>query len=549
MNKRFLMTAWAFCIATLAGMACTNLIVGREASKDGSVMVSYSADSYGMFGYLCHYPAATHQKGEKRPIHDWDTGKFLGYIPEAEKTYNVIGNINEYQVTIAETTFTGREELIDTTGIMDYGSLMYVALQRSRSAREAIHVMTDLVAEYGYYSSGESFTIADPKEAWIMEMIGKGPGVKGAVWVAVRIPDDCIAAHANQARIHQFPLDDPENCKYSPDVIAFARNNEFFHGNNDEFSFAKAYAPMDFGAHRYCEARVWSFFNKFNDDMEKHLMYIGSGKGDPMPLYVRPNQKLSLRDMQLAMRDHYEATPLDITHDLGAGPWSMPYRPSPLTFKVDGKEYYNERPISTQQTAWVFVSQMREWMHSPIGGVLWFGTDDANLTVFTPIYCCTDEVPPCYSKEKGDAVTFSWESSFWVFNWVANMVYMRYSQMIDDVRSEQNRLEEINLEWQDDIERRANELYAQDPKEARKYLTNHSIKSALEAHTAWRKLGEKLIVKYNDMVIKRVDENGNFKRTPEGMCAPVIRPGYPEEYNRAVVKQTGDRYLIRENKK
>ena len=316
MNKRFLMTAWAFCIATLAGMACTNLIVGREASKDGSVMVSYSADSYGMFGYLCHYPAATHQKGEKRPIHDWDTGKFLGYIPEAEKTYNVIGNINEYQVTIAETTFTGREELIDTTGIMDYGSLMYVALQRSRSAREAIQVMTDLVAEYGYYSSGESFTIADPKEAWIMEMIGKGPGVKGAVWVAVRIPDDCIAAHANQARIHQFPLDDPENCKYSPDVIAFARNNEFFHGNNDEFSFAKAYAPMDFGAHRYCEARVWSFFNKFNDDMEKHLMYIGSGKGDPMPLYVRPNQKLSLRDMQLAMRDHYEATPLDITHDL-----------------------------------------------------------------------------------------------------------------------------------------------------------------------------------------------------------------------------------------
>ena len=545
MNKRLLMMTWAVCGACISALACTNLIVGQKASTDGSVMVSYSADSYGMFGHLCHYPAATHQPGEKRPIHDWDTGKFLGYIAEAEKTYNVIGNINEFQVTIAETTFTGREELIDTTGIMDYGSLMYVALQRSRTAREAIQVMTDLVAEYGYYSSGESFTIADPKEAWIMEMIGKGPEMKGAVWVAVRIPDDCIAAHANQARIHQFPLDDIENCRYSPDVIAFAREKEYFEGNNKDFSFAKAYAPLDFSGRRACEARVWSFFNMYSDNMEEYLMYMSGGSDEPMPLYIRPNRKLSLRAMQLAMRDHYEGTALDITNDLGAGPWGMPYRPSPLTFKVDGKEYYNERPISTQQTAWVFVSQMREWMHSPIGGVLWFGTDDANLTVFTPIYCCTDEVPPCYSNQTADAVTFSWESSFWVFNWVANMVYPRYNQMIEDVRFEQNRQEEQFLRWQTDIERRAKDLYEQDPEDARKYLSSYSNQSALQTLTAWKKLGEFLIVRYNDMVVKKMNPDRSFKRTPEGQCAPVFRPGYPEEYNKQVVKQTGDRYLKR----
>lgn len=532
-------------IGVLPTLACTNLIVTPGASTDGSTLVSYSADSYGMFGHLCHYPAAVNPKGTLRPIHEWDTGKFLGNIAEAERTYNVIGNINEHQVTIAETTFTGREELIDTTGVMDYGSLIYVGLQRARTAREAIQIMTDLVAEYGYYSSGESFTIADPREVWIMEMIGKGPGVKGAVWVAVRVPDGYIAAHANQARIHQFPLDDKENCIYSPDVITFARKKKYFNGNNSDFSFADAYAPIDFGARRYCEARVWSFYNMFSKEAgKKYLPYITGHSDEPLPLYVRPDRRLSVRDIQLAMRDHYEDTPLDITRDLGAGAWMMPYRPSPLSFKVDGKEYFNERPISTQQTAWVFVSQMRNRIYNPIGGVLWFGTDDANLTVFTPVYCCTNSVPECYSNKIADGVTFSWNSAFWVFNWVANMTYMRYSQMIGDVRAVQNRLEESFLKSQADIERRATELYNQNPDEAREYLTSYTIASAQQTLTAWRKLGEFLIVRYNDMVIKQVNPDGTFKRTPEGQCAPVTRPGYPEEFNRRVVAETGNRYVI-----
>lgn len=532
-------------IGVLPTLACTNLIVTPGASTDGSTLVSYSADSYGMFGHLCHYPAAVNPKGTLRPIHDWDTGKFLGNIAETERTYNVIGNINEHQVTIAETTFTGREELIDTTGVMDYGSLIYVGLQRARTAREAIQIMTDLVAEYGYYSSGESFTIADPREVWIMEMIGKGPGVKGAVWVAVRVPDGYIAAHANQARIHQFPLDDKENCIYSPDVITFARKKKYFNGNNSDFSFADAYAPIDFGARRYCEARVWSFYNMFSKEAgKKYLPYITGHSDEPLPLYVRPDRRLSVRDIQLAMRDHYEDTPLDITRDLGAGAWMMPYRPSPLSFKVDGKEYFNERPISTQQTAWVFVSQMRNRIYNPIGGVLWFGTDDANLTVFTPVYCCTNSVPECYSNKIADGVTFSWNSAFWVFNWVSNMTYMRYSQMIGDVRAVQNRLEESFLKSQADIERRATELYNQNPDEAREYLTSYTIASAQQTLTAWRKLGEFLIVRYNDMVIKQVNPDGTFKRTPEGQCAPVTRPGYPEEFNRRVVAETGNRYVI-----
>ena len=533
--------------SVLGGYACTNLIVGKNASTDGSVLVSYSADSYGMFGYLCHYPAAMHLPGDKRLIHEWDTGKELGSIPEVRQTYNVIGNINEHQVTIAETTFTGRPELVDTTGVMDYGSLIYVALQRSRTAKEAIKVMSDLVKEHGYYSSGESFTIADPTEVWVMEMIGKGPGNRGAVWVAVRIPDDCISAHANQARIRQFPLDDPENCLYSPDVISFAREQGYFEGKNTDFSFADAYCPLDFGAIRYCEARVWSFYNRFCTGMEKYLPYIqGDKQAQRMPLYVKPDRKLSVADIQGAMRDHYEGTPLDITQDLGAGAYSMPYRPSPLTFEADGKTYFNERPISTQQSAFVFVSQMRAEMYSAVGGVLWFGTDDANMTVFTPVYCCTDKVPVCYDGNTADGVTFDWKCSFWVFNWVANMVYPRYSQMIGDVREKQNRLEQSFLKSQASIERRAEELFRQNPDEARKYLTNYTVACAEQALKEWRMLGEYLIVKYNDMVVKKVNADGSFQRTETGLCAPVDRPGYPLHFNRKVAAETGERYLMKE---
>lgn len=534
--------AWMACIA--ASWACTNLIVGKNASTDGSTFVSYSADSYGLFGYLCHYPAASYPKGAMLDVYDWDTGKYLGQIEQARKTYNVIGNMNEHQVTIGETTFGGRPELADSTGVIDYGSLIYIALQRSRTAREAINVMTGLVKEYGYYSGGESFTIADPGEVWIMEMIGKGPGSKGAVWVAVRVPDDCIAAHANQSRIRRFPLNDKENCIYSPDVISFAREKGYFDGLNKDFSFADAYNPLDFGGIRYCEARVWSYYNRFATGMEAYLPYInGDKQAERMPLWVKPARKLSVRDVMEAMRDHYEGTPLDITNDLGAGAFRMPYRPSPLSFKVDGKEYFNERPISTQQTGWSFVAQMRADLPDAVGGVLWFGTDDANMTVYTPVYCCTTEVPDCLRKEKADYLTFSWDSSFWVFNWVSNMVYPRYSQMIGDLKERQQQLEGTYLDAQAGIEAAALKMYQANPAQACDFLTRYTGMTATSAFDAWKRLGEFLVVKYNDMVVKRM-KDGRFERTATGFPAPVVRPCYPEEFLREVVKATGDRYLM-----
>lgn len=542
MNKKILFCA-AFLLATVANsFACTNLIVGKNASADGSTIVSYSADSYGLFGELYHYPAATYKKGVMLDINEWDTGKYLGQIEQARQTYNVIGNMNEFQVTIGETTFGGRPELVDTTGIIDYGSLIYIGLQRSRTAREAIKIMTDLVQEYGYYSSGESFTIADPNEIWIMEMIGKGPGIRGAVWVAVRVPDDCISAHANQARIHQFNMSDKENCLYSPDVVSFAREKGFFNGVNKDFSFSAAYAPLDFGARRFCEARVWSFFNRFTDQGASFLPYIEGKSDTPMPLFMKATRKLSVQDVKEAMRDHYEGTPLDITNDFGAGPYKTPYRLSPLTFKVGDQEYFNERPISTQQSAFVFVAQMRANKPDAIGGVLWIGMDDANMTVFTPVYCCTAKVPVCYSRVGGaDYITFSWDSSFWIFNWVANMVYPRYNLMIGDVRATQSELETTFNQAQNGIEEMATRLYQKSPEEAKAFLTNYTNLTAQSTFDTWKRLGEFLIVKYNDGVVKRV-KNGQFERNDIGQPAGVIRPGYPKAFLEEYVKQTGDRY-------
>lgn len=528
--------------------ACTNLIVGKAASTDGSVIVSYSADSFGMFGHLYHSPAATHEQGEMLDIYDWDTAKYLGQIKQVPKTYNVIGNINEFQVTIGETTFGGRPELADSTGIIDYGSLIYIALQRASTAREAIQVMTELVKEYGYYSEGESFTVADPNEAWILEMIGKGPGVRGAVWVAVRIPDDCIAAHANQSRIHKFDMDDKENCMYSPDVISFAREKGYFNGMNKDFSFADAYNPLDFGGLRYCEARVWSFYRRHNAEMDKYLSYIKGESDEPMPLYIKPTHKVSVQDVQQDMRDHYEGTPLDMTKDLGAGAYNSPYRPSPLSFKVDGQEYFNERPISTQQSAFTFVSQMRANLPNAIGGVLWFGMDDANMIAYTPVYCCSTEVPSCYAKDVADGVTFSWESAFWVCNWVSNMIYPRYGLMIDDLREVQKHTESGFFTAQKEIESNALEMYKESPAKAKEYLTKYTVRTAQNMLDGWKKLGEFLIVKYNDLVVKRV-KDGKFERTSTGLCAPLIRPGYPEEYNRKVIQETGNRYKVTDLKK
>ena len=546
MRKLFL-TAVTLLSAITSGMACTNLIVGKAASADGSVIVSYSADSYGMFGFLCHYPAAVHAEGVMREVYDWDSGKYLGRIPEARQTYNVVGNINEHQLTIAETTFGGREELVDTAGIIDYGSLIYIALQRSKTAREAIDVMTKLVEEYGYYSSGESFTIADPNEAWIMEMIGKGPGRKGAVWVAIRVPDDCISAHANQARIRQFPLKDKENCLYAKDVITFAREKGYFEGKDSEFDFAAAYCPADFGGLRYCDARVWSYFNMYADlDMKQYLPWaMGDASATPMPLFVKPKQKVSVRNIQEAMRDHYEGTPMEITEDLGAGPWSMPYRPSPLSFKVDDVTYFNERPISTQQTAFTFVAQMRSWLPNPVGGVLWFGTDDANMAVFTPVYCCTNDVPECYAEETADAVTFSEKSAFWLFNMVSNMVYPRYSALIGDLKNTQKALEDRFESNQPAIEAKAVTLYNDNPPKAVALLNKYTAETAATTMKTWGNLAKYIIVKHNDMVVKPTEANGAFKRSETGKGATPIRPGYPENFNRRVVKETGDRYLMK----
>ena len=543
--KRVLFAFVAFLLSAVAGNACTNFLVGKKASADGSVFISYSADSYGMSGFVAHFPAAYHPEGAMRDIYEWDSGKYLGQIPEARRTYNVLGNINEYQVAIAETTFGGREELVDTAGIMDYGSMIYIALQRSRTAREAIDVMTSLVAEYGYCSSGESFSIADPDEAWILEMVGKAGKEKGAVWVAVRIPDDCISAHANQARIRKFDMNDKENVRYSADVVEFARKMGYYNGSDKDFDFAAAYCPADFGGLRYCDARVWSFFNMFGaEDMTKYLPWAqGDPTAEPMPLYMKPKAPVSLQDMQRGMRDHYEGTPFDVTTDLGAGPFNMPYRPSPLSFKVDGKEYFNERPISTFQTAFTFVAQLRSWLPDAVGGVMWFGTDDANMVVFSPVYCCATMVPDCYKECYADPLEFSWKSSFWVFNWVSNMIYPKYSMVIEDMRTLQNSLESSIYEQSKAVEQEALAVIGTSPKYAVEILTDFTCNSAENTLAAWQKFGEKVIVKYNDFVIKS-EKNGKLDRGKTGLGGKIVRPSYPAEYWKQVVEQTGDKYLM-----
>lgn len=534
-------------VSYFSSWACTNFIVGKKASADGSVICSYNADDYGLFIGLCHYPAGKHEKGSVRKIYDWDTNVYHGQIPEAEVTYNVIGNINEYQVSIGETTFGGREELVDTTGILDYGSLIYIALQRSKTAREAIKVMTTLTDKYGYCSGGETFTICDPNEAWIMEMIGKGPGRKGTVWVAVRIPDDAICAHANQSRIRTFNQKDKKNVMFSKDCITFAREKGWFSGKDADFSFCEAYAYPDFSGRRFCEARVWSFFNHFSTDMERYLPYA-EGKvkdAEPMPLWIKPNRKVSVQDIQKCMRDHYEGTPFSLDKDLGQGVWNMPYRPTPLTYKVDGKEYFNERPTSTQQTAFSYVAQLRSWLPRQIGGVLWFGNDDGNMVAYTPVYCGNTSQPECYNTKGADAVTFSMKNAFWVCNWVSNMVYPRYSLMFGSLKSVRDSLETSYFSAQAEIERKAMVLYDENPSLAIDFLTDYSIDKAQQMIDRWRQLGTYLIVKYNDMAIKP-DEDGRFIRTETGLGATVERPGFPENVAREIVKSSGDRYAVPE---
>lgn len=544
MKKFFILSSLV--LAASYASACTNFIVGKDASVDGSVICTYTADDYGMFIGLQHFPAGTHKKGEMRDVVDWDTHVYHGQIPEAPVTYTVNGNINEYQVTIGETTCGGREEMIDPQGIIDYGSLIHIALQRSKTAREAIKVMTTLAQTYGYCSSGESFTICDPNEAWIMEMLGKGPGSKGVVWVAQRIPDNAISGHANQSRIGKFNMKDKKNVMYSKDVIKFARDKGWFTGKDADFSWKMVYSAPDFAGRRICDARVWAFFNRFVKGMDRYLPWaLGKDKNaEDMPLWVIPDKKLSVQDVEAAMRDHFEGTPMALdSTDIGGGVWQMPYRPTPLYYEVNGKKYFNERPTSTQQTGFSYVSQMRSWLPRQIGGVLWFGNDDGNMVAYTPIYCGNTVPPECYDTPGADAVTFSMKNAYWVCNWVSNMVYPRYSLMFPSLKAVRDSLDQSYFAQQAEVEARAVELCKTSEEEAVKYLNTYSNTKAQQMLERWKELAFYLIVKYNDMAVKP-DQNGKFLRTKEGLGATVKRVGSAAAFQKKLAETTGDKFLV-----
>jgi dipeptidase len=525
-------------IATVAGSrpisACTNLLVTKGASADGSTMITYAADSHDLYGYLQYTPPALHRPGEMRDIYDWDSGKFLGRVRQAAVTYSVVGNMNEFQVSVGETTYGGRKELEGPAGIVDYGSLMYIALERARTAREAIQIMAELVAEYGYASEGESFSIADPNEVWEMDLIGKSEKAVGAVWVARRVPDGYIGGHANQARIRTFPLNDPANCLYAKDVVSFARDKGWFSGKDEEFSFADTYAPLSFGAVRFCEARVWSAFRRAAPSLALKDDYVKGVPGaEPLPLFVKPDAKLSVRDVISLMRDHFEGTELDMTQGIGAGPYACPYRWRPLTWKVGDQEYLNERAISTQQTGFSFVSQARSWLPNPIGGIHWFGLDDTYSTVYVPMYCGIRAVPKSFGVDAGDFTKFSWDSAWWTFNFVANWAYSRYSYMIVDIQKVQNELEGMFFADQAENEKAALDLYKTSPALARTYLTDYCVRQGDMVTARWRKLGEFLLWKYLDGNLR--DEKGN-----------VTHPPYPESWYKAVAAASGDALKVRE---
>lgn len=538
--------ALAFCVLTVLAAvtftsldltACTNILVSKGASKDGSTNIAYSADSHTLYGELYHTPAALHLPGTLLDVYDWDTGKYLGKIPQVRETYEVIGNMNEYQVAIGETTFGGRDELVNPDGKVDYGSLIYIGLQRSRTAREAIMVMTGLIEEHGYYSSGESFSISDKNEVWILELVGKGPGIKGSLWVARKIPEGYICAHANQARIRQFPLKDPQNCLYAKDVISFARDKGWFNGKDEEFSFADTYAPVSFGALRFCEARVWSIFNRAAASQKIDPAWsMGNQTAEKLPLWIKPDHPLSVRDVMQLMRDHYEDSPMDMRHDIGAGPYGSPYRWRPMTWEVDGQKGFHERAISTQQTGFSFVTQSRSFLPDPIGGIIWFGVDDTYMTVYVPMYCGIREAPAPFAVGNGSFNNFSWDSAFWVFNFVSNYAYSRYSDMIQDIQLVQQQLEGNFEAMQPQIEKEALVLYKESPEKARGFLTRYSRDRSIETITKWKKLGENLIFKYLDGNPK--DEHG----TP-------THPPYPATWYRQILQTSQERYKTPQEKK
>ncbi len=577
LSKAILLCVAAVLTISNESDACTNILVTKGASTDGSNMVSYAADSHQLYGELYFAPAGVWNPGDMRQINEWDSGKYLGQIPQVARTYQRVGNMNEHQLIIAETTYGGRSELHDPNGIMDYGSLIYVALERCRTAREAIATIVDLANTYGYYSSGESFSIADTEEVWVMDLIGKGPDNKGIVWVARRVPDGYICAHANQARISTFPLNDPENCIYAPDVITFARGKGWFSGKDEEFSFCDAYAPLDFSGMRGCEARAWAAFNilcdgKFTFEDEQgnvvtkdaydYIDYaMGHDASKRFPLFVKPSRKISMKNVADVMRDHYEGTPMDMTTDIGAGGNALPYRWRPMGFEYEGKEYVNERAIATQQTGFWFVGQSRGWLPDEIGGVNWFGCDDAATSYLTPIYTCTNKVPECFRVGNGDMITYSPTSAFWMTNRVANACYKAYNIMFPTVDAEIDAWENEMMEAVVKADEEALKLYnaaqakpakkirrndkarrTADPyAEVRSYLTAFSVDNAQKIFEKWVKLEELLLVKYIDGNVKAQNPDGSFVTNEHTDCIPdkISQPGYTAKWKEATAKDNG----------
>ena len=525
-----------FALGAVTAFACTNFIVTKGASTDGSVMVTYAADSHQLYGALYFTPKGNFKPGAMLRVDEWDTGKYLGDIAQIPQTYTTIGNMNEHSLIITETTFGGRPELEDPNGIIDYGSLIYITLQRAKTAREAIATIAELTETYGYASSGESFSIADKNEAWIMELISKGKYGKGIVWVARRIPDGYVSAHANQARITTFPLNDPENCLYSKDVISFARERDFFSGEDKDFSFCDTYAPLDFGAMRGCEARVWSFFHSITEGMNKYIDFaMGVNPDNKMPLWVKPTEKISPKQLFDAMRDHYEGTPMDMTTDIGAGGHHLPYRWRPMYFKVDDIEYCNERATATQQTGFWICGQARE---NKVG-ILWFGVDDAATSALTPIYVNTTEIPWCVSEQNGSMLKYSDTSLFWITNRVAQFAYLRYDLIGNKVREYVDTWENNMLKEVENID---NAIAAtSNAKKQAKIATSYSLNRAQQLFNKWTELDKYLMVKYIDGNVKGEDENGKFIDNGNGKDIPgkIGQPGYSEKWKRAVAADNG----------
>ncbi|MGV8118669.1 MAG: dipeptidase [Candidatus Xenobiia bacterium LiM19] len=523
-----------FVILSDSGSACTSYLVTKGASSDGSTMITYSADSHTLYGELYFKPSSHYREGDTLEVTDWESGKKKGKIPQVTETFSVTGYMNERQVAISETTFSPRKEL-KSDGMMDYGSLISITLQRASTAREAVKIMGELAEKYGFSGTGETFSIADKNEVWMMDMVGKGAEEKGALWVALRIPDGYVSGHANQSRIRKFPLNDTENCLYGADVISFARKKGYFSGRDDEFSYADAYAPPTFSGLRACEARVWQMFRRAAPSVKIPIALVKGTdwkKPEPIPLWVKPDKKLSVHDVMELMRDHFEGTEFDLTNGVGSGPYHLPYRWRPLTWKADDREYFNERSASTQQTAFSFVTQSRSWLPDAIGGLIWFGMDDTYSTVYVPIYSGIREAPKCFAAGTGSFYQFSWDSAFWVFNFVSNYSYSRYSDMIQDVRKAQSQLEGSFLARQAPVEDAALALYRQSPELARDYLTAYSARQADSTLSRWKLLLTQLLMKYLDGNVR--DEKGK-----------VTHPGYPKDWYQRIVKESGDYYRDR----